>query len=209
MSDLINAVLNSDEKSDLRQFTSVLRSFGKRYLLRNEILQLFDEFYEQYKRQNSSQLENLIRYVQEIIVEEGGLYFIIRPKIARQEAYRLLEDLTVEPITIQELLDIRDRFVNHYHPQEGDVFEIDFAPFYDYSPVLRDPKNIGKGVELLNRYLSNQIFQDSKKGQEPLFQFLQLHQYNGIQLLINGRIRSSEELSDRVKQALGMLSDRE
>lgn len=209
MSDLIQAVLESDEKSELRQFTSVLRSFGKRYLLRNEILQLFEEFYEQRKKQDSSRLEKLIRYVQEIIVEEGGLYFIIRPRIARQEAYRLLEDLTVEPVTIQELLDIRDRFVNHYHPQEGDVFEIDFAPFYDYSPVLRDPKNIGKGVEFLNRYLSSQIFQDYKKGQETLFQFLQLHQYNGMQLLINGRIRSPEALSDRVKQALGQLSDRE
>ncbi|BAU11734.1 sucrose synthase [Leptolyngbya sp. NIES-3755] len=209
MSDLIQAVLKSDEKSDLRNFASVLRAFGKRYLLRNEILQLFDEFSQQLKKQNSSQLEKLIRYVQEIIVEDRNLYFIIRPKIARQEAYRLLEDLTIEPITIQELLDIRDRFVNHYHPQEGDVFEIDFAPFYDYSPVLRDSKNIGKGVEFLNRYLSSRIFQDSKKGQETLFQFLQLHQYNGMQLLINGRIRSSEELSDRVKQALGILSDRD
>ncbi|MGG6268023.1 sucrose synthase [Leptolyngbya sp. AN03gr2] len=209
MSDLIQAVLNSDEKSDLRNFASELRSFGKRYLLRNEILQLFDEFSQQFKKHDSSYLEKLIRYVQEIIVEDRNLYFILRPKIARQEAYLLLEDLTIEQITIQELLDIRDRFVNHYHPQEGDVFEIDFAPFYDYSPVLRDPKNIGKGVDFLNRYISSRIFQDSKKGQETLFQFLQLHQYNGMQLLINGRIRSPEELSDRVKQALGILSDRD
>ncbi|GAP97513.1 sucrose synthase [Leptolyngbya sp. NIES-2104] len=209
MSDLIQAVLDSDEKSDLRNFASVLRSDGKQYFLRNEILQLFEEFAQQYNKQDSFRLEKLIRYVQEIIVEDQSLYLVIRPTIARQEAYRLLEDLTIEPITIQELLDIRDRFVNHYHPQDGDVFEIDFASFYDYSPVLRDPKNIGKGVDYLNRYLSSRFFQDSGKGQETLFQFLQLHQYNGVQLLINGRIRSPKELSDRVKQALGFLSDRD
>lgn len=209
MSDLIQAVLDSDEKSDLRNFASVLRSNSKQYFLRNEILQLFEEFSQQYNKQDSFRLKKLIKYVQEIIVEDRSLYLVIRPTIARQEAYRLLEDLTIEGITIQELLDIRDRFVNHYHPQDGDVFEIDFAPFYDYSPVLRDPKNIGKGVDYLNRYLSSQFFQDSGKGQETLFQFLQLHQYNGVQLLINGRIRSPKELSDRVKQALEFLSDRE
>ncbi|MEP0919174.1 sucrose synthase [Leptolyngbya sp. DQ-M1] len=213
MSDLIQAVLDSDEKTCVRQFASVLRAYDKRYFLRNEILQVFDEYCEQYKKpddfQASSQLGKLIRYVQEIILEDESLCLIIRPRIARQEAYRLLEDLTIEPMTIQELLDVRDRFVNHYHPQEGDVFEIDFAPFYDYSPVLRDPKNIGKGVDFLNRYLSSQLFQDPKQGQNPLFNFLQLHQYNGIQLLINKRIQSPNQLSDRVKQALNLVSDRD
>ncbi|MBW4442183.1 MAG: sucrose synthase [Plectolyngbya sp. WJT66-NPBG17] len=213
MSDLIQAVLKSDEKTCLRQFASLLRASDKRYFLRNEILQLFGEYCQQYRKSDqfhaSSHLEKLISCVQEIILEDGSLCLIIRPRIARQEAYRLLEDLTIEPMTVQELLDLRDRFVNHYHPQEGDVFEIDFAPFYDYSPVLRDPKNIGKGVDFLNRYLSNQLFQDPKEGRSSLFQFLQLHRYNGLQLLINERIRSQDELSDRVKQALGIVSDRD
>ncbi|MCU0548989.1 MAG: sucrose synthase [Leptolyngbya sp. Prado105] len=207
MSDLIRAVLDCDEKTNLRQFVSFLRASDKKYFLRNEILQLFEERANQFS--DSPNLQKLIRYVQEIILEEGSLCFIIRPKIAKQEAYRILEDLTVESMRIQDLLDLRDRFVNHYHPQEGDVYEIDFAPFYDYSPILRDPKNIGKGVEYLNRFLSSQLFQDEKEGQISLFQFLQLHQYNGFQLLINERIRSQNELSDRVKQALAMVSDRD
>lgn len=207
MSELIQAVLKSEERSNFRQFASLLRSADKKYLLRNEILQLFNEKSEQFS--DSPNLQKLIRYVQEIILENDFFCLIIRPRIARQEAYRILEDLTVEPMSVQELLDLRDRFVNHYHPQEGDVYEIDFAPFYDYSPVLRDPKNIGKGVEYLNRFLSSQLFQDEKKGQVSLYQFLQLHRYNGLQLLINERIRSTEELSDRVKQALGIVSDRD
>ena len=207
MTDLIQIALSSDEKISLRQFVSVLRASDQRYLLRNEILQRFDDYCQQYGKTNQFHLEKLIRSVQEIILEDESLCLIVRPKIAQQEAYRLLEDLKIEPVTIQELLDLRDRLVNQYRPQEGDVFEIDFAPFYDYSPVLRDPKNIGKGVEFLNRYLSSNLFQDPNQGQSSLFEFLRVHRYNDLQLLINERIRSHKELSDQVKQALTIVSD--
>ncbi len=211
MSDLIQAVLNSDEKTNLRQFASLLRASEQKYLLRNEILHLFGEYCRNYEKSEqfhmSSRLSKLVYYIQEIILDDESLCMIIRPKIARQEAYRVLENLTVEPIAVEELLDLRDRFVNRYHPQEGDTFEIDFQPFYDYSPTIRDPKNIGKGVEFLNRYLSSKLFQDPQEWQESLFNFMRLHKYNGSQLLINERIQSQSELSDRVKQAINFVSD--
>ncbi len=212
MSDLIQAVLNSDERTNLRQFISLLRTSDKRYFLRNEILQLFTDYAQQYEKSDefskSSRLGKLIFYVQEIILDDESLCMIIRPTVARPEAYRILEDLTIEPMSVQELLDLRDRFVNRYHPQEGDVYEIDFAPFNDYSPKIRDPKNIGKGVEFLNRYLSSRLFQAGQQWQESLFSFLSLHRYEGAQLLINDRISTQQQLSDRVKQALTFVSDR-
>jgi sucrose synthase len=212
MSELIQAVLDSDEKNDLRQFASELRHQEKRYLLRNDILTAFADYCAQQQKPpeffNSSQLGRLIYYTQEIIREGGNLCLIVRPKIASQEIYWLREDLTVEPMTIQELLDLRDRFVNHFHPQDGDILELDFQPFYDYTPRIRDPKNIGKGVELLNRYLSSKLFQDSQQGQAALFNFLRLHQYQGNQLLINDRIKSPQQLSEQVKKAISFLSDR-
>jgi len=42
-------------------------------------------------------------------------------------------------MTVQELLDLRDRLVNRFHPNEGD-FRTGFQPFYDYAPTIRDPK---------------------------------------------------------------------
>ncbi|MCL6433894.1 MAG: sucrose synthase [Leptolyngbyaceae cyanobacterium HOT.MB2.61] len=212
MSDLIQAVLNSDEKTNLRQFANLLRASDKRYLLRNEILTAFDDYCRHYEKSEhfhtSSRLSKLVYYIQEIILDVESLCMIIRPRIAQQEAYRLLEDLTVEPMSIQELLDLRDRLVNHYHPQEGDVLEIDFQPFYDYSPTIRDPKNIGKGVEFLNRYLSSKLFQDPSQWQNALFNFLRLHSYDASQLLINERIQSQQQLSDQIKAALQLLGDR-
>lgn len=212
MSDLIHAVLQSDEKTNLRQFAGLLRSQEQRYLLRNEILTLFQDYCRNYEKTDtflySSNLSKLVYYVQEIIVENESLCLIIRPSIAHQEAYRLLEDLTLEPMSTSELLDLRDRFVGRFNPQEGDVLELDFGPFYDYSPNIRDPKNIGKGVAFLNRYLSSKLFQDPRQWQDGLFNFLRLHRYNGYQLMINERIQTQQSLSVRVKQALDLVSGR-
>lgn len=210
MSQFIQSVLNSDEKTDLRQFASEVHNQSERYLLRNDILSVFDTFCEKYGKtpafQLSSRLQKLIYYTQEILVEDENLYLIIRPKIASEEAYRLdPRELVYERIQIDELLDLRDRFVGHYHPQEGDILEIDFRPFYDYSPVIRDPKNIGRGVQYLNRYLSSKMFEGSQQWLFSLFSFLKLHSYNGTQLLINQRIQNPEQLSECVKQAISLV----
>ncbi|MGI0486101.1 sucrose synthase [Pantanalinema rosaneae CENA516] len=210
MSDLIQAVLESDERTNLRQFASLLRASEKQYLLRNEIITAFEDYCRNYEKSQqfytSSRLGKLIFYTQEIIFDNESLCMVIRPRIACQEAYRLLEDLTIEPMSIQDLLDLRDRLVNRYHPQEGDVLEIDFQPFYDYSPSIRDPKNIGKGVDFLNRFLSSKLFQDQDQWQEAMFNFLRLHCYSGSQLLINERIQTRRQLSDRIKQALNLVA---
>ncbi|MEG5041820.1 MULTISPECIES: sucrose synthase [unclassified Microcoleus] len=211
MSELFQAVIASDEKTELRQFVSDLRALGKKYLLRNDIVNAFAAYCTKYAKpeqfHQSSLLSKLIYYVQEIILEDGSLCVLLRPKIASMEIVRVADDLTVEQMTVQELLDVRDRFVNHFHPQEGDILELDFGPFYDYSPTIRDPKNIGKGVQFLNRYLSSKLFQDARQWQETLFNFLRLHRYNGLQLLINDRIKSQQQLSEQVKKALTFVSD--
>jgi sucrose synthase len=210
MSELIQSVLDSHERNDLRQFASELRNRDQRYLLKNDILTAFAEYCTDHGKsdsfRHSSDLSKLVYYTQEIIIDRESLCVIIRPQIAREEAYRILEDLTVEAMPPQELLDLRDGFVGRYNPMEGDVLEIDFEPFYDYAPTIRDPKNIGKGVAFLNRFMSSKLLQDSSRWLEALYQFLSLHSYNGTQLLINGRIRSKEQLSSQVKRAITFVN---
>ncbi|MGB6300626.1 MAG: sucrose synthase [Rivularia sp. (in: cyanobacteria)] len=212
MSELIQSVLDSTEKSDFRSFLSDLRQQENSYLLRNDILSAYSDYCSKDKKSEEfytdSNLSKLIYYTQEIIREEESFCFIIRPKIASQEVFRLTADLNIENMTTKELLNVRDRFVNKYNPQEGDLLELDFAPFYDYSPQIRDPKNIGKGVEFLNRYLSSKLFADSKHWLESLFSFLQLHQYNGVQLLINSSLKSQQHFSQQLKKAIDFVGSR-
>lgn len=147
---LLQSVVESDERTDLRQFSRILQLGEKRYLLRNDILGAFADYCRNRDRPvptpSESGLSKLVFYTQEIIVDNESLCWIIRPRIAQQEVCRLLvEDLTIVPMTIPELLDLRDRLVNRYHPNEGDIFEIDVQPFYDYSPIIRDAKTLARG----------------------------------------------------------------
>ena len=212
MSELIQSILDSDDKNDFRSFLSKLRQQENSYFLRNDILNYYSEYCSESKKSSDfysgSNLSKLIYYTQEIIREESNFCFLIRSKIASQEIYRLTADLNVEKMTVKELLNVRDHFVNKYHPQQGDLLELDFGPFYDYSPQIRDPKNIGKGVQFLNRYLSSKLFADSKQWLESLFNFLRLHQYNDVQLLINDSIKSQQHLSQQLKKAIGFVTNR-
>ncbi len=164
MSYFIKRVVESSEKRNLKMFLSKLESSDNRYLLRNEILQLFKEFCEDNAeqidiKQEKSTLFNLIQHTQEIILEQESLCIIVRPKIAQGEVYRIFYDtLNYEKITVSELLDIRDNFVNQCNRDDGNIFEIDFNSFYDYAPNIKDPKNVGKGVQFLSRFLSGKIF---------------------------------------------------
>src|SRR4028119_2303334 len=107
MSELFQAVIASDEKTDLRQFVSDLRVLGNKYLLKNDIVNAFAAYCTQYEKpeqfHQSSHLSKLIYYVQEIILEDGSLCILLRPKIASIEIVRLGNDLRIQQMTVQEL----------------------------------------------------------------------------------------------------------
>jgi sucrose synthase len=225
MCELIRAVLDGDEKTDLQQLLEQLRTEQERFFLRNQILQAFEDYCNNYQKpayfSRSSALGELIRYTHEIILEEENIWFIVRPKIASQEVCRLSADLScVETMPVQALFNLQNQFVSGgtpYPSGSNNVLEIDFHPFYDAFPTIRDPRNIGKGIEFLHRYLSSQLFAETKrdKGNAPSKSWLEafleiLHhaEYKGEPLLINDRINSTTELSKQVKRALTFVSDR-
>ncbi|GAB1545240.1 sucrose synthase [Scytonema sp. NUACC21] len=208
MHELVQTVLNSDEKTALRQLVYELSASGKKYFLRTEILQAFADYSEQSQKPayffHSSSLGKLIHYTHEIILEEESAWFLIRPRIGVQEAWRLGANMTsFEQMTPQELLNVRDRRVNRYHPQ---ILEIDFRPFYHGSPKISDPRNIGQGLGFLNRYLCNQMLTDPEYWLEVMYDVLRRRQYDGIPLLINGRILSGAQLTQQLRQAINFLS---
>lgn len=208
MHGLFQDILNSGERPDLRQLLGELRAQEKKYFLHNEILQAFSDYC--YKSQkpayfyHASSLGQLVHYTHEILLEEESIWFLLRSRIASQDVWRLKADLSsMELVTPQTILDVRDRLVGRYQPN---ILEIDLRPFYQPFPKIRDPRNIGQGLEFLNRYLCNQLFTDPELWLEQLFEVLQKRQYDGKQLLIDARIQSANELSHQVRKALDFLS---
>jgi sucrose synthase len=201
---LIQAILDSDEKQALRQLVETLRGSNNHYFLRNDILQKFADCSDG-QAYHSSSLSQLMHYTHEMILAEDSIWLVVRPWIASQQVWRLPSDLaSAEQMTMPELLDIRDQQVHHYHPH---ILNIDFQPFYQGSPVIEDPRNVGQGLAFLNHYLCNKLLTDFQYWLEALFKALQVLEYHGMELLINDRISSGAELSAQVKQALHFLAD--
>jgi sucrose synthase len=207
MHKLIQAIVNSDEKKTLHQLVDTLSASGKRYFLRNEILQAFADDCQHLPQPghmyHSSALSQLLHYTHEMILVEDSVWLVLRPWIASQQVWQLTADMSsAAQMSLSALLDMRDRQVNHY---QSHILNIDFQPFYQKSPVIDDPRNIGQGLAFLNRYLCNQLLTESQYWVESLFNALHLLKHDGMQLLINDRIHSGVELSSQVKQALKLL----
>jgi sucrose synthase len=201
---LIQAILDSDEKQALHQLVNTLRASKNHYFLRNDILQAFTDG-SNGQAYHSSSLSQLMHYTHEMILAEDSIWLVVRPWIASQQVWRLPPDLaSADQMTMQELLDIRDRQVDRYQPH---ILNIDFQPFYQESPVIEDPRNVGQGLAFLNHYLCNKLLTDFQYWLEALFKALQVLEYHGRELLINDRIKSGVELSAQVKQALQFLAD--
>jgi sucrose synthase len=207
MHKLIQAVLNSDEKKALQQLVGTLSASGKRYFLRNEILQTFADYCHHLPQPghvyHSSSLSQLMHYTHELLLEEDSIWLVVRPWIASQQVWRLSADLASgTQMTRQALLDVRDRQVDRYQTH---ILNIDFQPFYQGSPVIDEPRKIGQGLAFLNRYLCDQLLTDFQYWLEALFKALHVLKYDEIQLLINDRIQSGDELAQQVKHALTFL----
>ncbi|YAF97764.1 MAG: sucrose synthase [Nodularia sp. CChRGM 3473] len=208
MHELLLAALDSEQKTVLRQLIFALQASHKRYFLRNEILHAFAEYCHQSQKPayffHSSSISQLIHYTHEMILEEDSTWFLVRPRIASQQVWRLKSDFTgFDLVTPQVWLDVSDRLVNRYQPH---ILEIDLQPFYKGSPKISDSRNIGQGLAFLNHYLCNQLLIDTHYWLEVLFQALYQLTYDEMPLLISDRIPSGIHLAKQIKQALKFLN---
>ncbi|MEA5477087.1 sucrose synthase [Pseudanabaena galeata UHCC 0370] len=219
MHKLIQAILNSDERKTLEQLVANLRGNGKCYFLRNEILQTFTELCgqssEPTQAYHSSSLSQLINYIHELILDENldnslnenlkenNVWLVLRPWIGSQQVWKLTADLTQEiQMNVHELLNLRDRQVNR---EQSHILNIDFNPFYEGSPRISDPRNMGQGLTFLSKYLCNKLTNDFPHWLEALFMALHILEHDRMQLLINAHIKSGSELTKQVKLALKLL----
>jgi sucrose synthase len=216
MHELIQTVVTSQEQDELRQLIDRLRNSGKKYFLRNEVLQTFADYCEQTQKPtyffHSSALGKLVDFIHELILTDDEVWLLVRPWIASQEIWSITHHLTqMAQRSPQELLQLRDALLasdRHQSQSQSPILEIDLHPFYENAPTIHDPRNIGQGLEFLNRHLCNQVLTDPQYWLDALFNVLHAHKHNGISLMINEKIDSSDQLVDHLKQALELLNDR-
>ncbi len=180
---------------------------NKPVLLRTDLWDIFTRVCEADSECQNSIWGRMIHATQEAVVQGAGIYFAVRPAVA-QWTYLSIhsEELTIREITAAAFFEFKERLV--LGPQHRDPWslEIDLEPFNRDFPKLKEVRSIGRGVEFLNRRLSSQLFQESDEGQRQLLEFLRLHQYKGMQLLLSGRIRTVNELRKALRAAENYLA---
>jgi len=192
MKNVLTEILDKKDRRDFKEFMVFFTSQPTGICLRNGILQHFRQYCDQHNKtqkfRQSSSMFNFLKNAQEFFLADGTLAMLHRYAIAKYRFYRIRSDGEyMEEISLFDYLDLRDAYVlkkkmdnNHLH--------IDFMPFYDFSPSIRDTRTVGNGIRYLNRYMCSNIFSRPDEWNAKLFEFIQLHQHNGRQLLVNGAL---------------------
>lgn len=205
MSQLIQAVVTSEERQTLQELINDLRSRNQLYWLRNDILNILNQGEQASKLSivNPASLwGQFIDQIQEILLQPDSFYLVIRANIGSREIWQVTKDFSYQPIRNQDFLALQDQLVNRHHPENGDILELDFTPFYDYSPRIKDAKNIGKGGQFLTEFLTSNLWQNQEEWLVKLFELLSQHSNNKLKLFLNQRIQSYSQLSAQVKKAI-------
>ncbi|KAM3364736.1 hypothetical protein ACQJBY_014853 [Aegilops geniculata] len=149
--------------------------------------------------------EDLLRGAQEAIVIPPWVALAIRPRPGVWEYVRVnVSELGVEELSVAEYLQFKEQLANG-SIDNNFVLELDFEPFNASFPRPSLSKSIGNGVQFLNRHLSSKLFHD-KESMYPLLNFLRAHNYKGMTMMLNDRIRSLNTLQGALRKAETHLS---
>jgi sucrose synthase len=192
MNNLIESAVAKKDIRDFREFFTALFLKEKTIFLQNDIILEFNDYCALHKKSTffklNSSMANFIKKIQEFFKKDDWAIFMHRNEIGKSQYYRVeAAGVFLSEISINKYLDGKDSIIlksdfqkNHLH--------IDFLPFHDHVPQIRDSSAIGNGIQFMNRFLSSKIFNDPEKWNTKLFNFIRLHKYQDQQLLINDLI---------------------
>lgn len=198
------------ERLFLYAFFKRLRESGRTFLLQSDIHDLIEEADKAVAAEPdpASPLRKVLGTAMNAAFNDPWLAVETRPAIGRWACGRFhLDQLSYERISTSELMRFRETLIDGHDAHAELAIEYDGAAFLNDVPLMKDRRHIGRGVEYLNRTLSNRLFTDPDKRLATLHDFLRLHHHKDRQLMLSQRIESPAELRAAVDEARGLLSD--
>ena len=213
MENLLNSLIDKNEHKDFKEFVFFATNQPNKILLRNEIIQLFRKYCDQHEkskkfRENSS-LFNFFKKSQEILIADNHFVLLHRYAMAKYRFYFVrLDGEYIEEISLPKYLDLKDYYTTQ-RKVDNNHLRLDFMPFYDFSPSIRNIRSVGNGIRFLNRYMCSNIFSRPKEWNSKIFEFIKLHQYNDRQLLVNGTlIKDIDSFYNEIESLLEWLGEK-
>ncbi len=208
---LLKDIIDEKEMADFREFLAFVCARGKGLFLRNDIIQILRDYSFHENRPDAffenSSICKFIKKAQVLFPCEDHLVIMRRQEVARYNFYIIRKDGGyIEEITLPGFLDLQNAFIFMENKQERHP-QIDFGPFYRYTPSMRDRRSIGNGIRFLSRYLSSQLFSNPDEWNQAFFDFIKRGKTEGMNLMINDSIIGTfEQLSERLETLQERLS---
>jgi sucrose synthase len=192
MKNALDKIIKEEEHKYFKEYISILTRKKQTLFLRNDILYHFRMYCDEKDKgdilKEKSSIYKFLKKVQELFIHDNRIALLHRYDIAKYHYYFLRCDGEhMEESDSKAFLNFKDRYVLKDRV-EGNQLRINYLPFYDYSPSIRDWRTIGKGIRFLNRYMCSSIFSRPDEWNTKLFDFIKLHTYNDRQLLVDGNI---------------------
>lgn len=193
-------------------FCKKVRKREAKFLLHSDIADLLKEVGEESSEEVSpdSFSKKVLRNAMSAAFNDPWMVVEIRPDIGRWRYGRFhLDDLSFEEITVDAFLGFRESLVHSGGSSSEWPVCFEGKPFLADIPLMKDKRQIGKGVEYLNRTLSNRLFSNEKERVRTLLDFLRLHHYRGQQLMLSDRIDSPDKLLAAIESAEEILEKKQ
>ncbi len=194
--------LQSDFETHRPSLFSLLHRFGQAdrpMMLRTDVTDELDTFLDSPEgfSLRGSTAENLFRKTEEMIIHDGCLHLAVRDKVADWHYFCVdINNVHICKVSPSGFLQAKERMANGSSPDESWALELDLKPFERGFPMMKETSSIGQGVAFLNRYLAHSV---STRQGEALLDFLKLHKYGDVQLLLNQQVGSVDELQEALR----------
>lgn len=213
MANVLSSIITDDEHRDFSDFMYGLFVGEGNFFLRNDVWLRWRQWCREHEKTEEvmehSHTAEFLRKINELLVVDNLVLIMHRPGRGVIRIYRMDSNCEyMQEISISRYLDYKDAHVLGNRPSANrDTLEIDFMPFYDYSPSVRTVQNVGNGISFLNKHLSSTMFQKADEWGDKLFGFIRLHKINGQQLLVNNAIlRSRKDCLEALDKTIRLLS---
>ena len=216
MPNVLSSIITDDEHRDFSDFMYGLFAGEGNFFLRNDVWLRWRQWCREHEKTEEvmerSRTAEFLKKINELLIVDNIVVVMHRPGRGDIRIYRMDSNCEyMQEISINRYLDYKDAHILGNRPSANrDTLEIDFMPFYDYSPNVRTIQNVGNGISFLNKHLSSTMFQKTDEWGDKLFEFIRLHKINGQQLLVNNTIlRSRKDCIEALDKTIRLLSSKD
>jgi sucrose synthase len=198
--------MNAIRSKELLDFFTYLCREDRGFYLQNELVRTYVNYVSEGKGRKTPLLISLLEKIQELFTWDGTVFYFSRPKTGEQKFFMWASSKqTGEEIEPKQYLWYKDLYILGRGNRDIPL-HIDFSLFRQSFGTVANTGEIGHGMRVLIRRLSDRISHSPSMWGKYLFNFLSSRAVGDTSLLINPHVLSDyEAFKKELSAAIGYL----